>query len=82
MNNFGWDDDCLTSLWKGGATYVFGITDGPDSDSVKLRMERKLGEADDRYIFRIAGSDKYVGRAVSGLNENNYNFSVLPPRYN
>jgi hypothetical protein len=26
---------------KGGATFVFGITDGPDSDSIKLRMEHK-----------------------------------------
>jgi hypothetical protein len=66
---------------KGGATFVFGITDGPDSDSVKLRMEHKLGGTDDRYIFRRAGNDKYVGRAVSGLDENSHNFSVLPPHF-
>lgn len=69
------------SLRKGGATYVFGITDGPDSDSVKFRMEHKIGGTDDRYIFRRAGDDKYVGRAVSGLDENSFKFSVLPPHF-
>ena len=69
------------SLRKGGATFVFGVTDGPDSDSVKLRMERKLGGSDDRYIFRRAGSDKYVGRTACGLDANSFKFSVLPPHF-
>jgi hypothetical protein len=51
-------------LRKGGATAVFGITDTPDSDSVKLRMEHKLSGTADRYIFRRAGNDKYVGRTL------------------
>lgn len=69
------------SLRKGSATYVVGLTEGPDSDSVKLRMEHSLGGTDDRYIKREIGSDKYVGRAVAGLNHNDVRFSVLPPHF-
>lgn len=69
------------SLRKGGATYVFGVTDGPDSDTVKMRMEHSLGGTDDRYIFRRAGADKYVGRAVCGLDANSHTFSILPPHF-
>jgi len=52
------------SLRKGAATYVDGLTDGPDSDTIKLRMEHKLDGSDFRCIFRGSGADKYVGRSV------------------
>ena len=69
------------SLRKGSATYVCGITGGPDSDSVKLRMEHSIGSTDDRYIYRQAGSDKYVGRAVSVLPPRTADFTMLPPHF-
>jgi hypothetical protein len=66
---------------KGGATYVCGITAGPDSDSVKLRMGHTLGNVSDRYIFTESGSDRYVGRSVAGLNHDNISFGILPPHF-
>jgi hypothetical protein len=40
LNLIDWNIDIISShsFRKGGATFVFGITDGPDSNSVKLRM--------------------------------------------
>lgn len=75
------DDFSTHSLRKGAATYVVGLVDGPDSDIVKLRMEHTLGRSDDKYIYREAGGDKYVGRAVAGLDLNDMKFSALPPHF-
>jgi len=69
------------SLRKGAASYVDGLTDGPNTDSIKLRMEHKLGGCDFRYIFRGAGNDKYVGRSVSGLDTNSVDMGALPPHF-
>ena len=75
------DDISTHSFRKGGATYVVGITGGPDSDAVKLRMEHTLGGCDDIYIRREAGADKYVERALAGLDANSLRFSALPPHF-
>lgn len=69
------------SLRKGAATYVDGQCDGPNTDSIKLRMEHKLGGCDYRYIFRGAGNDMYVGRSVSGLNVSSSEMGLLPPHF-
>ena len=69
------------SLRKGAASYVDGLTDGPNTDSVKLRMEHKLGGCDFRYIFRGAGNDAYVGRSVSGLDTCSVDMGALPPHF-
>ena len=69
------------SLRKGAATYVDGQCDGPNTDSIKLRMEHKLSGCDFRYIFRGAGNDKYVGRSVSGLNVSTNEMGLLPPHF-
>ena len=79
--DFSPDDISTHSFRKGGATYVVGITGGPDSDAVKLRIEHTLGGCDDIYIRREAGADKYVGRAVAGLDANSLKFSALPPHF-
>ena len=69
------------SLRKGAASYVDGLTDGPNTDSVKLRMEHRLGGCDYRYIFRGAGNDAYVGRSVSGLDTCSVDMGALPPHF-
>lgn len=69
------------SLRKGAATFVCGLVDGPHSDSVKLRMDHSIGSVDDRYIHIQAGTDKRVGRCVSGLDINNDDFCYLPPLF-
>lgn len=69
------------SLRKGAATYVKGLNDGPNSDSIKLRMEHKLGGCDYRYIFRGAGDDMLVGRSVSGMDTTSAEMGVLPPHF-
>lgn len=70
------------SFRKGAATYVCGLTSGPDSDAVKLRMEHSLGGSNDTYIRRDVGQDRVVGRAVVGLDRNGDCFSILPPHFN
>ena len=57
------------------------MTDGPSTDSVKLRMEHRLGGCDFRYIFRGAGNDAYVGRSVSGLDTCSVDMGALPPHF-
>lgn len=69
------------SFRKGAATYVCGLVDGPHTDSVKLRMDHTIGSTDDRYIHIQAGSDKRVGRCVTGLDSNNDDFCYLPPLF-
>jgi hypothetical protein len=69
------------SLRKGAATYVNGLNDAPDTDSVKLRMEHRLGGCDFRYIFRGAGNDMLVGRSVSGMDTTSVEMGVLPPHF-
>lgn len=67
------------SLRKGSSTYVCGLTNGPNSDAVKLRMDHSIGSTDDKYIHIQAGSDKVVGRCVTGLDSNTDEFCYLPP---
>jgi hypothetical protein len=66
---------------KGAATFVCGITGGPDSHSVYLRMGHTLGGVADRYIFSSSGSDRYVGRSVCGLPHTSADFATLPPHF-
>ena len=35
-------------LRKGAATYVCGLTEGPQSDTVKLRMDHTIGKVDEK----------------------------------
>lgn len=69
------------SLRKGAATYACGLTNGPHSDSVKLRMDHTIGGTDDKYINIQAGADKMVGRCVTGLDSNSDDFCYLPPTF-
>jgi len=69
------------SLRKGAATYVDGLKDGPNTDSIKLRMEHRLEGCDHRYIFRGAGNDCHVGRSVSGLDTSSVDMGALPPHF-
>ena len=57
------------------------MTQGPDSDSVKLGMENAIDSTEDRCIYHEAGSDKYVGRAVCVLPLGFPTFTVLPPHF-
>lgn len=69
------------SLRKGAATYVCGLTEGPQSDTIKLRMDHTIGKVDDKYFNIQAGADKLVGRCVTGLNLNSLDITVLPPLF-
>lgn len=69
------------SLRKGGANYVAGVVEGPDSDNIKMRMEHSLGRSDDAYFERQTGSDKYVGRTVCGLNIETQEFAAICPHF-
>lgn len=69
------------SLRKGAATFVNGLNDGPNPDSIKLRMEHKLGGCDFRYIFRGSGNDMLVGRSVTGMDTSSVEMGVLPPHF-
>lgn len=80
MSNLGSspDDIGTHSIRKGAATYVCGLTDGPQSGTIKLRMDHTLGKVDDMYLYIQSGADKFVGRCASCLNMNNLDFNVLP----
>lgn len=75
------DDIGTHSIRKGAATYVCGLTEGPQSDTIKLRMDHTLGKVDDMYLYIQSGADKLVGRCASGLNMNTLDFNVLPPLF-
>lgn len=69
------------SFRKGAATYVSGLTDGPDTDSINLQMEHKIGGSNDLYIKPQLMKDKYVARSSAGLDDNSIAFSVLSPHF-
>ena len=81
LSNLGSNPDEIGShsTRKGAATYVCGLTEGPQSDTIKLRMDHTIGKVDDTYFHIQCGADKLVGRAVNGLNMNSLDFNVLPP---
>ena len=69
------------SFRKGASTFACGVTDGPQYEIVNLRMEHTNGGVKDRYIFRQAGADKFVGRTVCGLDLTSSDFAILPPHF-
>ena len=69
------------SIRKGSATYAMNVTNAPNGDAIKLRMEHLLGGCDDKYIFRGADADRVVGRCVNGLDSSSAEFATLPPHF-
>jgi len=67
------------SIRKGSCTYASGQESSPSSTSIKLRMDHSLGETYDRYYHESDGSDRLLGRFVSGLCFTSNEFSTLPP---
>jgi hypothetical protein len=66
---------------KGSSTFVLGLSSSISAVQVYLRAGWSLGNVQDRYIFAGAGGGQVVGRAVSGLNIHNNEFSVLAPHF-
>ena len=55
---------------------------GASPISIYLRAGWSLGPVQSRYILEAQGGDQLCGRAASGLNITNVEFSSLPPHFN
>lgn len=70
------------SMRKGAATFCSsGSTACPSSTSIHLRAGWSLGGVQNTYLRYEAAGDQYVGRVVSGLPLDSFEFSILPPHF-
>ena len=69
------------SFRKGVAEFLSGMVGGASPISIYLRAGWSLGPVQSRYILEAQGGDQLCGRAASGLNITNNEFSSLPPHF-
>ena len=67
---------------KGSATHATsGTTNPPPLPSVSKRGEWSQGGVFDKYFLFAEPGDQYLGRCLTGLPQNDVNFSLLPPHF-